>query len=301
MTTMNHAGTTGSSRVSPERDSPAPFFSLSGGAVAYPYYRFFPGDYLRDTRRLTLLQHGAYHLLIHEYMATAKPLRGDLDAMCRVCGALSGEERKAVEFVLAEFFTMDGPLWRHKRCDAELAKLDDRSQAARESAERRWVNSDANAMRTHSGRNANQNQNQNQIPKPEPRTKPSASATPPQGWACTTELWQQFVETRKALRSPLTQHGAALLVARLNRLCNEGQNPTAVVEQSIERGWKGFFPVDKGVRGKAHTLAEKRASNWADICGVKNDSGIVDGKTVLTDDGDVREQDGVDVGRLPQG
>lgn len=127
--------------------------------MSFPYYRFFPGDYLRDTRRLTILQHGAYHLLIHEYMASGKPLRGDLDAMCRICGALSGEERNAVEFILVEFFDRDGPLWRHKRCDTELAKLNERSDEARKSVNTRWGRS-TNVIRTHSGRNTNQNQNQ---------------------------------------------------------------------------------------------------------------------------------------------
>src|SRR5574343_2008130 len=130
--------------VSPQRDSPAPFPYLCGGILAFPYYRFFPGDYLRDTRRLTLLQHGAYHLLIHDYMAGGQPLRGDLDAMCRICGALSGEERAAVEYVLSEFFTRDGPAWRHKRCDAELNRQTERSGEAVNAANVRW----------HSKRNA---------------------------------------------------------------------------------------------------------------------------------------------------
>jgi uncharacterized protein YdaU (DUF1376 family) len=111
---------------------------LTGGYTAYPYYPFYPGDYLRDTRRLTLAQHGAYHLLIHEYMTTGKPLEGDLDAMCRICGALSDDERKAVEFVLREFFMDEGMWWRHGRCDKELNKMEERSAAARESISHRW-------------------------------------------------------------------------------------------------------------------------------------------------------------------
>jgi len=122
--------------------------------LGLPYYRFFPADYLRDTRRLTLLQHGAYRILIDEYMG-AGGLRGDLDGMCRVCGALSGEERAAVEFVLSEFFTKAGPTWKHKRCDEELEHLSSKTFAARDSALARWKKDNANAKRTQSGRNAN--------------------------------------------------------------------------------------------------------------------------------------------------
>jgi len=128
--------------------------------MSFAYYRWFPGDYARDTGHLTLLQHGAYRHLLDAYMATGKPIRGDLNALCRICGALSGEERQAVEFVLAEFFTPDGPNWRNNRCDRELGYLTTLSESGRKAAAMRW-HSDGNA-------NQNQNQNQNQNPKVKP-------------------------------------------------------------------------------------------------------------------------------------
>lgn len=242
--------------------------------MSYPYYRFFPGDYLRDTRRLTILQHGAYHLLIHEYMTAGKPLHGNLDAMCRVCGALSGEERKAVEFVLAEFFTMDGPNWRHKRCDGELAELSGRSAAASESAKKRW---NANAMRTHSEGNANQNQNQIKS-KARSKTKPSAEMPP--DLAVPSDLWQQFRENRRSLKAPMTAHAENLLARKLRALVAAGQNGVGVVEQSIERGWKGLFAVDVQ-QTKAKTQAEKRAVVNTAIWGNRSkDDDAIDGTII---------------------
>jgi len=128
--------------------------------MSYQYYRFFPGDYLRDTQHLTLLQHGAYRLLLDAYMAAGKPLRGDLHSFCRICGALSGEERQAVEFVLAEFFVQEGPAWRNRRCDRELEYLGTLSKAGRDAARKRW---NATVMRSHCDGNA--------IPEPEPEPK----------------------------------------------------------------------------------------------------------------------------------
>ncbi|MEB3211288.1 MAG: DUF1376 domain-containing protein [Leptolyngbyaceae bacterium] len=97
------------------------------------YYRWFPGDYIRDTRRLTMLQHGAYRILLDEYMVGGKPLPNDLPTLYRVCMALSGEEQAAVRYVLEEFFRLDGPHWKHKRCDEELAHQRERSDAAKRS------------------------------------------------------------------------------------------------------------------------------------------------------------------------
>lgn len=144
--------------------------------MSSPYYRFFPGDYIRDTRRLSMLQHGAYRLLIDEYMVTGKPLPNDLPALYRICGAVSGEEHAAVRYVLEEFFRLAGPVWRHKRCDDEIGRQSERAASAQASASKRWskkggaepVGEDANAyadaMRTHSEgiceRNASQCQNQ---------------------------------------------------------------------------------------------------------------------------------------------
>lgn len=134
--------------------------------MSFAYYRWFPGDYARDTAHLTMLQHGAYRQLIDAYMATGKPLRGDMHAMHRICGALSGEERQSVEFVLVEFFRQDGPVWRHPRCDRELAYLAALSEAGRRAIAIRWARErakndrDTTVLRPNYDGYTNQNQNQ---------------------------------------------------------------------------------------------------------------------------------------------
>jgi len=124
--------------------------------MSFPYFRWFPGDYAKDTAHLTLLQHGAYRELIDAYMGAGKPIRGDLNTLCRICGALSGEERNAVELVLGEFFLQDGPLWRNARCDRELEYLKTLSTAGQKAAQARWRDGSAFAMRPHSDGNASQ-------------------------------------------------------------------------------------------------------------------------------------------------
>jgi uncharacterized protein YdaU (DUF1376 family) len=85
------------------------------------WYAFYVGDYARDTAHLSLLEHGAYRLLLDHYYATGHPLPNDLSKLYRICRARSPAERKAVSLVASEFFFEDGTLLRHVKCDSVLA------------------------------------------------------------------------------------------------------------------------------------------------------------------------------------
>jgi uncharacterized protein YdaU (DUF1376 family) len=79
----------------------------------------YVGDYLRDTRDLNTLQHGAYLLLImHYWQHDALPT--DDARLAAIAGLPVAQWRRIREPVQAKF--AEG--WRHKRIDAELAKLD---------------------------------------------------------------------------------------------------------------------------------------------------------------------------------
>jgi uncharacterized protein YdaU (DUF1376 family) len=157
--------------------------------MGLPFYRFFPGDYARDTRFLSLMQHGAYRLLIDEYM-NAGPLPHNLERLHRICGAMSAEEKNAVEFVLTEFFMLAEGRWTHKRCDDERAHQTERSQKAAKSAESRWRSEvDANAMRTHMRTQCERNAIQNQISEKDIHASASADKAPPPGFV---EFWRAW-------------------------------------------------------------------------------------------------------------
>ena len=117
------------------------------------YYKRHLGDYAKDTRHLSMAEHGAYCLLLDYYYATEKPIP---DARCeRIANAYADEEKKAVRQVLSEFFkeTKDG--WRNLKADQVIAASHDKSLKAKEAAEARWHSErNADAMRTHSERNA---------------------------------------------------------------------------------------------------------------------------------------------------
>ena len=251
--------------------------------MSLPYYRWFPGDYIRDTRRLTMMQHGAYRLLIDEYMVSGKALPNDLPALYRICGAVSGEEQVAVRYALEEFFTLAGPVWRHKRCEDEIAHQNERSELARKSVQAREMrkhppsapattptqqitsNDDRTMIERSIARSSNQNQNQNQITegedKKESRQGKSGVRPPldvpewiPRG------AWQDWHAYRLA-RKGWTRRAQELSLQTLEQLRDSGHDPQRVIDQSIERGWSGLFPIT-GNHARLPPPAQSKAAAW---------------------------------------
>ena len=115
------------------------------------WYPRYPGDYMRDTAKLTLVEHGAYTVLLDEYYSTGEPLPFDDDALIRVCRAFTEAERQAVRLIADRFFPVNGDGMRHnKRADIEIEKATGKSEKAAVAAKLRWDNErKAEAMRTH--------------------------------------------------------------------------------------------------------------------------------------------------------
>lgn len=87
------------------------------------YYERHLGDYAKDTAHLTMLEHGAYTLLLDRYYATEAPIPAD--QAHRLARARSPEEREAVDAVLEEFFELRDGQWHHSRCDEVIAEYQD--------------------------------------------------------------------------------------------------------------------------------------------------------------------------------
>lgn len=103
------------------------------------YYPHHIADFNNATRHLTVVERAFYRELIELYYTTEKPLpANDFDALARVVLARSDDEKAALRAVLSEFFTLDGDLYRNKRCDAEILvyqeKLANSSKAGKASA-----------------------------------------------------------------------------------------------------------------------------------------------------------------------
>ena len=127
------------------------------------YYEHHIGDYAAATSHLSFVEDAAYCRLLRIYYRDEKPLPASVQAVQRLAGARTKDEKAAVEVILGEFFTLTDDGYRNKRADEECAKNDSKRRKAKASANTRWGN--ANASETHDERNAPQ------APSPKPLEK----------------------------------------------------------------------------------------------------------------------------------
>lgn len=84
------------------------------------YYNKHIGDYHKKAGRLTMIEHGAYNLLIDAcYDRERFPT---MDEAIQWCWARTEEEVNAVKFVLSRFFTLKNGVYEQKRINEEVDK-----------------------------------------------------------------------------------------------------------------------------------------------------------------------------------
>jgi hypothetical protein len=72
------------------------------------------------------------------------------------------------------------------------------------------------------------------------------------------KTWEEFKESRVALKARLTTNAESRLLKKLARMVESGEDPEEVVGRSIENGWKGFWPH----KGNQHG-SDKKPDNSA--------------------------------------
>ena len=78
-----------------------------------------------------------------------------------------------------------------------------------------------------------------------------------------------------------TERAKGLLLGELSKLVSHGQDARAVLEQSVQRGWRGLFPVKPPDVGKPGSKQQSRDSTASAIFGDghgKPDERVIDGQ-----------------------
>jgi uncharacterized protein YdaU (DUF1376 family) len=96
---------------------------------------FYTGDYRRDTMHLSMMEHGAYRLLLDHCWDQRGPVPLDERRIFAICNARSNEEMGAVRHILREFFVQMEDGWYNRRMQREIERAsalsDKRSEAGR--------------------------------------------------------------------------------------------------------------------------------------------------------------------------
>ena len=98
------------------------------------YYERHLGDYAKDTAHLTMLEHGAYALLLDRYYSTEQGIPAN--QVHRLARARTEEEKQAVDAVLEEFFTLEDGVWINNRAEEEIVKTSAKINAAKENGKK---------------------------------------------------------------------------------------------------------------------------------------------------------------------
>jgi uncharacterized protein YdaU (DUF1376 family) len=206
------------------------------------YYQFNIGDYASHTRHLSIIEDIAYRRLLDLYYLHERPL-GDCSAnVARLIGM--SEYSQEVETVLIEFFEHIDGGYINSRADKEIqhyhSKVEQASKAGKASAERRLNNRSTDVQPTNNHKPITINQE----PKKE-KVAVAPSVLPE--WMLPEwmplETWYAFLEMRKKMKKPPTEKAVELLIAKLKKFKDAGQDIQAVLEKSITSGWQDVFEV----------------------------------------------------------
>lgn len=241
--------------------------------MSFAYMPFYTGDYYRDTRHLSMLQHGAYRQLLDHCWDQRGPLPLDLERCYRICGATSKEEQEAVRGVIAEFFVSMDDGHYNKRIQEELERSNAISGKRSDAAHERWrarasikaidAVRDASAMQMHSKSNASApslspslslslSLTPNQKEKDyAPNPKTSAPAVPS---GVSLQVWNDFLKARKALRAPVTPTALKGIEREAKKA---GMSLESALQVCCERSWRGFKAEWMDGKGSHLSAAEQ--------------------------------------------
>jgi uncharacterized protein YdaU (DUF1376 family) len=245
------------------------------------YYKRNLGDYAKKCGRLSMLQHGAYTLLIDSCYDREK--FPTLEEAIEWTWASTEAEIEAVKFVLSRFFKLgDDGQYVQERILAELldyhAKADVNKRIALERETKRREKSTKRAPNVNEAppnqepRTINQEpvtNNQEPLVKTQPRK--SASIVKPEDVGQT--VWDDFLAIRKAKRAPMTQTALAGIQREADKA---GWPLETAIQECVARGWQGFKaewvatkPVDKSNMSFAERDEQARRKRWEEMTGRK--------------------------------
>jgi uncharacterized protein YdaU (DUF1376 family) len=201
------------------------------------YYKRDIGKYYKKAGRLSMLQHGAYTMLMDAcYDREQFPT---IEQAIDWCWASSTDEIDAVKFILSKFFTEYDGVFKQAHITEILEKYHENSATNKAIAIKREAD-----RRTKRAQTVHEPPPNKELPitNQELRTKdqkknPVVFNLP--NWI-SGDTWKAFIEHRQKLKAPMTNHAKNLMVKKLGKL-NGGADD--ILNQSISSGWKGIFEI----------------------------------------------------------
>lgn len=203
-----------------------------------PWYAHDIKAYERKTAHLSMLEHGAYRLMMDHYYKTAAPLPASVEQVHRICRALEEAEQIACTCILHQFFVLEADGWHNIKVDEELSRMAELSGKRSKAAKTRHSKPPANVVHLHTHLTQT-------VTKKEKKKEPQAasisnSAVPIPDWV-DREAWAAFLAMREKKKAPVTPRALELLLGKLNKWRVKGHDPTAILDASTVSAWKDLY------------------------------------------------------------
>ena len=246
------------------------------------YYERHLGDYARDTAHLSMLEHGAYGLLLDRYYSTEAGIPAD--QAHRLARARSKDERAAVDAVLGEFFTLLDGIWINGRAEREVVRAQTKIKAARENGKaggrpkKNPAIPDQKPTGLSLGSDSETGSKAHQIPdtryQEEPKTKTARKRSAPAVLVSLPDLVAEGVDqqhatdwliARKSKGLPLTPTAWADVKAEAIKA---RVSPAEAIKAAAGNGWAGFKAAwmdekpRNGHHPSAYELKSADAAKW---------------------------------------
>jgi uncharacterized protein YdaU (DUF1376 family) len=196
------------------------------------WYPFYVGDYMRDTAHLSMLEHGAYRLLLDHYYSTGQPLPDDKKQLYRICRAFDEQEQISIDRVLQLFFKHDAKakIYTQGKVQKEIEKKTDISEKRAQAAKNKGKNRPANAMQMQSKCKANDDTSTSTstILSKDNIIRPADVSI---------QVWDDFIQHRKNVKAKLTK---TALDGIINQAKKAGWTLEDALIETCTRGWKSF-------------------------------------------------------------
>lgn len=206
------------------------------------YWERWIGDWKKKTAHLSGEEKGLYGELLDYQYATEKPLPDSIDQCCRIAGASTESERKAVAKLLNEFFPIGDGGRMNRRVAEEILKRQEFVQTKSQAAHTRWN-------------------------KERKGKKKSNGATPPDEFIIPdwldSQLFFSWISSRPSrARTPQARRAA---VEKLAKFRERGHDANEIVRESLANGWQGIFEP-KAAKDRTQSGLEERnrqaAERW---------------------------------------
>lgn len=232
---------------------------------ARPWYKRYPSDFIAGTIALNFEEKGAYSIILDLLYDKGGEIDDDPQWTAHILG-LSTRKWKLIRDSLirkGKLFVENGKL-SNKRAKKQ-SKIEEKN------SENLSNNGEKGALKTNEKKRdlfdnnnldekgPNEKSRHTRSQKPEPEDTNVSSPLPP---GVTQKQWEDFKQHRKQIGSPLTAIAESRAINKLQRFYEKGIDPGAVIEQTLENGWKGLFELkgnwdEKHKRNNGKSVSER--------------------------------------------